>query len=87
MKNLLFLILTSAVFISCEPRSSESQPKVKLGAEVLLDKHIDELKGQRVGLVMNPTSRVDGVQMLDTLLRGGCDCALCCRTWQAGAGD
>lgn len=41
--------------------------KVKVGAQVLLDKYLKELKGKRVGLVMNPTARVNGVHMLDTL--------------------
>ncbi len=39
-----------------------------VGAEVLLQNHLDELEGKRVGLVMNPTARVDGTHMLDTLL-------------------
>lgn len=45
-----------------------SQSQVKTGAQVLLDSHIDELSGKRVGLVMNPTARVEGSHMLDTLL-------------------
>jgi uncharacterized protein YbbC (DUF1343 family) len=39
-----------------------------VGAQVLLDNHLDELESKRVGLVMNPTARVDGSHMLDTLL-------------------
>ncbi|MDZ7756394.1 MAG: DUF1343 domain-containing protein [Rhodohalobacter sp.] len=46
-------------------------PVIKSGAEVLLDEHLEELKGRKVGLIMNPTSRVDGVHMLDTLLSLG----------------
>ena len=42
---------------------------VKVGAEVLLEKHLDELQGMRVGVVMNPTARVGGTHMLDTLLK------------------
>jgi uncharacterized protein YbbC (DUF1343 family) len=37
------------------------------GAEVLIQDHLDELQGKRVGLVMNPTARVNGTHMLDTL--------------------
>lgn len=44
------------------------QPQVTVGAKVLLDHHLDELSGKDVGLVMNPTARVDGTHMLDTLL-------------------
>ncbi len=45
----------------------ESLP-VKVGAEVLLEEHLDTLRRHKVGLVMNPTARVNGVHMLDTLL-------------------
>jgi uncharacterized protein YbbC (DUF1343 family) len=41
---------------------------LKVGAEILLQDHLDELEGKRVGLVMNPTARVNGTHMLDTLL-------------------
>lgn len=44
---------------------------VDVGAEVLLDEHLDELEGKRIGLVMNPTARVEGTHMLDTLLSLG----------------
>ncbi|PAU93365.1 hypothetical protein CK503_11545 [Aliifodinibius salipaludis] len=47
---------------------TQSQPAVKVGAHVLLDKHLGELEDKRVGLVMNPTARVGGSHMLDTLL-------------------
>lgn len=51
---------------------SETPPtqlkKVTVGAEVLLRDHLDELDGRNVGLVMNPTARIDGVHVLDTLL-------------------
>lgn len=42
--------------------------RVRTGAEVLLKDHLSELEGKRVGLVMNPTARVHGTHMLDTLL-------------------
>ena len=57
--------------MSCSAQKARQPEVVKTGAEVLLDKHISELKGKRVGLVMNPTSRVDGVHMVDTLLSLG----------------
>ena len=73
MKHLILIILAGVLVYGCS--SSESrQPgdnlqPVKVGAKVLLEKHLDELKGMRVGLVMNPTARVDGTHMLDTLLK------------------
>ena len=48
-----------------QPKSAQT---VKTGAEVLLRDYLPELEGRRIGLVMNPTSRVNGVHMLDTLM-------------------
>ena len=42
--------------------------RVKTGAEVLISRHLGELDGRRVGLVMNPTARIRDTHMLDTLL-------------------
>ncbi len=47
---------------------NQSKPTVKVGAHVLLDNHLNELEDKRVGLVMNPTARVEGSHMLDTLI-------------------
>jgi uncharacterized protein YbbC (DUF1343 family) len=47
---------------------TQSRPAVKVGAHVLLDDHLNELEGKNVGLVMNPTARVEGSHMLDTLV-------------------
>lgn len=66
MKQFLFVFTLIFVFWGCEPQS-ELPHEVKTGAEVLLDKHLNELEGKRVGLLMNPTSRVDGIHMVDTL--------------------
>lgn len=49
------------------PDSVAVRPVVTTGAEVLIRDHLKELDGKRVGLVMNPTARVNGVHMLDTL--------------------
>ena len=35
---------------------------------MLIDQHLKELEGKRIGLVMNPTARINGVHMLDTLI-------------------
>lgn len=64
MRTLIAILFLSLGMISC----SSSQAPVKVGAHILLDDHLDELEGKRVGLVMNPTARVEGVHMLDTLL-------------------
>ena len=44
------------------------KPQVSVGAHVLLENHLNELQNKRVGLVMNPTARVEGSHMVDTLL-------------------
>ena len=63
-------ILCALLFISAIHRTSE-KPVVKNGDQVLLDHYLGGLKGKRVGLVMNPTARINGVHMLDTLLARG----------------
>jgi len=70
-----FLLLSLIAFsmIACsepnETTSEELEPtKVKTGAEMLIENHLDELQGQRVGLVMNPTARIGDTHMLDTLM-------------------
>lgn len=67
---LITLSISLIVYSGCEPYQPESTP-VKTGAKNLLDNHLGELEGKRVGLVMNPTAVVDGVHMLDTLIASG----------------
>ena len=38
---------------------------------MLVENHLDELDGKRVGLVMNPTARIGETHMLDTLMERG----------------
>src|SRR5699024_11741219 len=59
----LLLLLTVCTF-ACQSQT----PDVKVGAQVLVDEHLDELEGLRVGLVMNPTARVGERHMLDIIL-------------------
>ncbi|SHE78058.1 Uncharacterized conserved protein YbbC, DUF1343 family [Fodinibius roseus] len=66
----LLLLLTVCTY-ACQSQSSGSHSGVKVGAHVLIDEHLDELEGKRVGLVMNPTARVEEEHMLDTLLARG----------------
>ena len=63
------LCLSLSVLMGCN--ASSSSGPVKVGAQVLLENHLDELEGKRVGLVMNPTARVGGSHMLDTLMASG----------------
>ncbi|MFN1834520.1 exo-beta-N-acetylmuramidase NamZ domain-containing protein [Balneola sp. MJW-20] len=66
---LFILFIISIQLSGCTETSSQSaDPLVKLGSEVLLDRYVEELRGKRIGLLMNPASRVDGVHMLDTLI-------------------
>lgn len=69
LKYGLFLLFIPLLPTGCTAQNSS--PPVDVGAEVLIDHHLDELKGKRVGLVMNPTARVEGTHMLDTLLALG----------------
>ena len=64
-KITLLLLCLSLLSLGCKLGSNA---QVKTGAQVLLDQHLEELEGKRVGLVMNPTARVNGSHMLDTLL-------------------
>ena len=64
----VFLFFLLPLAVACQANSDNDNSKVKVGAEVLLDEHLDDLKGKRVGLVMNPTARVEGSHMLDTLM-------------------
>lgn len=70
MEKLLPVFVVAFLFWGCEAQS-QNAPEVKTGAEVLLGEHLDELEDKRIGLLMNPTSRVDGVHMLDTLINLG----------------
>jgi len=73
--RLLFFVLIplSGVAILCSDAQKAPQPvnknkQVKTGAEILIERHLGELKGKKVGLVMNPTARIGNTHMLDTLL-------------------
>ena len=78
IRGLLYLFLLSAaswVLLSCDKTGTALFPEkgVKTGAEVLVDEYLSGLEGKRVGLVMNPTSRIGDTHMLDTLLSRGVD--------------
>ena len=45
-----------------------ASPGVTIGAENLVDHHLEDLQGKNVGLVMNPTARIGDAHVLDSLL-------------------
>lgn len=66
----LFLTL---ILSACSATESEDEQPVRTGAEMLIENHLDELEGKRIGLVMNPTARIGDTHMLDTLITLGVD--------------
>lgn len=68
MIRMLVILSAAAVVLGCaDNHLAEEQRVVRTGAEILIENHLDELDGKRVGLVMNPTARIGDVHMLDTL--------------------
>jgi uncharacterized protein YbbC (DUF1343 family) len=67
---LLFLLAGLMIVAACsDAQNNGINPEpVKIGAERLLENYMGELKGKRIGLVMNPTARIGDTHMLDTLL-------------------
>jgi uncharacterized protein YbbC (DUF1343 family) len=69
--SLLLIAFSIFNFISCKSAPDEPEipeERVILGAEIFIDRHLEELEGERIGLVMNPTARIGRVHMLDRLL-------------------
>lgn len=72
MQRTIYLLILAFVFVlGCEPKEAEGQNTVKIGNEVLLEDHLSELEGKRVGVLMNHTSRIGDTHMVDTLLSRG----------------
>jgi uncharacterized protein YbbC (DUF1343 family) len=61
------LCLFAALLAGCQTmptKNSSARPPVKLGVEVLFAKHLDLIRGKRVGLITNPTgldSKLDSI--------------------------
>ena len=73
-KNHVIIVLLLLFYrSSCEAQNHSLQVKVKTGAEVLIEKHLSKLGGRSVGLVANPTARINNTHVLDTLLSLGVD--------------
>lgn len=67
--RIIALILTGFLGFACTSAPSAQQPStVFTGAEVMLSDHATELEGRNIGLVMNPTARIHGTHVLDTLM-------------------
>lgn len=67
----LFSITFLFTLFSCDTDKPVENQAVRTGAEILVENHLDELDGKRVGLVMNPTARIGETHMLDTLMARG----------------
>jgi len=67
----LFSLILFFTLFSCDTDKPEENQAVRTGAEMLVENHLDELDGKRVGLVMNPTARIGETHMLDTLMERG----------------
>lgn len=68
---LCWLLATSHPPLQAQ-RSALDTRRVKVGAEVLLEKYLDSLNGKRVGVICNRSSILpNGTHLVDTLLRRG----------------
>ncbi len=77
MKIKFFVVLVVFFAWNCgrttpEFSQSSEQPAILTGAE-RLDMYLPELKGKRIGLVVNQTSRVGDTHLVDTLVALGVD--------------
>jgi len=70
----LLAILAVLTVTNCSETDDTAQelqnasPGVTIGAENLVDHHLEDLQGKNVGLVMNPTARIGETHVLDSLL-------------------
>ncbi len=73
VRRLLSLLLMVQM-TACAQKATPVPPKVKTGAEVLLDGRLELLSGKRVGVICNHTSVLpDGTHLVDALLKKGVD--------------
>lgn len=64
MKTIFTLALTSILAL----QSCAGQPRVKTGADVLVEKHLHLIEGKRIGLITNQTGRLSGGEFLADVL-------------------
>lgn len=69
----LILIFTFTFQTACSEAEVDpiGDASVRTGAELFIERYLDEIEGHRVGLVMNPTARIGETHVLDTLLSVG----------------
>jgi len=65
---IIYIVVLFNLLSACDLHEDSETQSVRTGAEMLIENHLDELAGKRVGLVMNPTARIGDVHVLDTLL-------------------
>ena len=72
-KNTIFSVKSFCIFLFLLfAVTNLNAQRVRIGAEVLLEKYLDSLAGKRLGVVCNQTSVLpNGVHLVDTLLRRG----------------
>lgn len=75
MNPRIFLILWVLLHLQCTAQSPDAPPTptaqpLQLGA-AQLDAYLPRLQGQRVAMVVNPTSRIGNTHLVDTLLARG----------------
>jgi hypothetical protein len=70
VKWMVVLLLLAPFFVNCSASSNQSD--WRLGAEKV-DVWLPMLEGKKVGLLVNHTSMVKGVHLLDTMLALGVD--------------
>lgn len=73
MTRLSTLLLAGVLIISCAgtPADSHETKPVRTGAQTLIADYAGELAGRNIGLVMNPTARIYGTHVLDSLMSLG----------------
>jgi len=68
LKN--YILLTCFFILSVHTKSQVTESVIKTGAEQTAA-YFPLLKNKRVGLVANPTSQIDGIPLVDSLLHAG----------------
>lgn len=72
----LFAVLLAGCSSMPNQKTSTTRPPVKLGDEVLFEKHLDLIRGKHVGLITNPTGLDGQLNSVIDLFRAQKDCQL-----------
>lgn len=68
IRILTYMVILFLLVSACDSHQVPEKVSVRTGAEMLIENHLADLAGKRVGLVMNPTARIGEVHVLDTLM-------------------